>query len=88
MHATLRKSADAKDLALVKLQRQIFDLPLYRQVFDGNHHFIRYLLAIIGTVIAVSDLAAYHQLLQSVRCCFCLCDRSDHDTITQNTDVI
>ena len=40
MHATLGKSADTEDLALVKLQRQVFDLTLYCQVLDGNHHFI------------------------------------------------
>ena len=61
MHTRLGQTAKAKDLALVKVKAYIVDQARNRYILYRKNHFIRNLLAIIGTIIVTRYLTANHE---------------------------
>ena len=88
MHTAFGKSADTKNLALVQLQRKVINLSLYAYILYRDYYFIRDLLTVIGTVIAIADFTAYHQLFQTVWCCFFFGNGSNINTVSQYADLV
>ena len=60
MHTAFGKSSDTKDLTFVKIKVQVLDLSFYCHVLSGKNNFIRYLFAVVCTIVAITDLTAYH----------------------------
>ena len=61
MHTGLRQTAEAQNLALVKVKAYIVDQARNRYILYRKNHFIRNLLAIIGTIIVTRYLTANHE---------------------------
>ena len=88
MHTTFGKSSDTKNLTFVKIKVQVLDLSFYCHVLSRKNNFVRYLFAVICTIIISAYLTAYHQTLQVVLIYIRALYGVDVDAVTQDGDGI
>ena len=65
VHTGLGQTAEAQDLALVKIEGHVVDASRHGHVADAHHDLVGDLFAVVRAVVVAGHFTADHQLLQS-----------------------